>query len=57
MLYTATGELEKHLARHGLAREHEINEREHAEMVATLKLSPSHALESPSPFRFRGSQA
>ncbi|HEY6249133.1 MAG TPA: hypothetical protein VI685_04185, partial [Candidatus Angelobacter sp.] len=57
MLYTATGELEKHLARHGLAREHEIDEREHAEMVATLKVSPSHALESEDELHHRAAYA
>ena len=57
MRYKATGELEEHLARHGLAREHEIDGSEHVEMVAKLKLSPSHALESEEELHHRAAYA
>ena len=57
MLYKATGELEAHLARHGLARVHEIDEQEHAETMAKLKLSPSHALESAEELHHRAAYA
>ena len=57
MRYRSTGELQEHLARHGLAREHEIDDREHAEMIAKLKVSPSHALESVEELHHRAAYA
>lgn len=57
MIYKATGELEEHLARQGLAREHEIDDRGHAEMMAKLRLSPSHATESADELHHRAAYA
>src|SRR5262249_11065158 len=57
MIYKATGQMAEHLARHELAREHKIDEREHAEMIAKLRLSPSHAQESVEDLHHRAAYA
>src|SRR5262249_44629929 len=57
MIYKSAGEMAEHLARHALAHEHKLDDREHAEIVAQLRLSPSHVGESEEELYHRAAYA